>query len=190
MEIYKTCLFNDKYLIGDNGTLKSLIRQNSNRFKDDIVKGLTKPDGYKMYWIKDKWHYSHRLVAIHFIPNPDNLSDVNHKDGNKSNNSINNLEWMSHKDNIIHSYKVLNRNTPKGRDHWNYGKAVKQSSIKLMSDAKTGNKHPRFKGYYIFNGNKYSSLASIPRGWKITVKKAKYYCMNNLNGYSFLAVSV
>ena len=44
----------------------------------------------------------HRLVAQAFIPNPMNLSDVNHKDRNKSNNNLDNLEWVSHKDNINH----------------------------------------------------------------------------------------
>lgn len=47
----------------------------------------------------------HRLMAETFIPNPDNLRDVNHKDGNKLNNDISNLEWSSHSDNIKHSYK-------------------------------------------------------------------------------------
>ena len=45
-----------------------------------------------------------RLVAIAFIPNPDNLSDVNHKDMNKLNNHVSNLEWTSHSDNVKHSY--------------------------------------------------------------------------------------
>jgi len=42
----------------------------------------------------------HRLVALTFIPNPYNYTDVNHKDENKLNNRIDNLEWMSHKDNM------------------------------------------------------------------------------------------
>lgn len=45
----------------------------------------------------------HRFVAITFLPNPDNLPVVNHIDGNKSNNNVDNLEWMSHTDNIRHS---------------------------------------------------------------------------------------
>lgn len=48
-------------------------------------------------------HFVHRLVAEAYINNPDKLSDVNHKDENKQNNSINNLEWLDHKSNICYS---------------------------------------------------------------------------------------
>ena len=51
----------------------------------------------------------HRLIAITFIPNPGNLSQVNHIDGNKSNNYITNLEWCSSSENQLHSRRVLNR---------------------------------------------------------------------------------
>lgn len=46
----------------------------------------------------------HRLVAEAYIPNPENLTDVNHKDKNRQNNCLSNLEWLSHKDNI--NYKT------------------------------------------------------------------------------------
>ena len=45
----------------------------------------------------------HRLVAKKFIPNPDNLPQVNHKDGDKSNNQASNLEWVTGKQNVDHS---------------------------------------------------------------------------------------
>lgn len=51
---------------------------------------------------KVKAHKIHRLVAQAYIPNPDNLSDINHLDEDKSNNSVDNLEWCSHKDNCNH----------------------------------------------------------------------------------------
>ena len=56
-------------------------------------------NGYK----RAAGHLTHRLVAITFLPNPDNLPIVNHIDGNKSNNNVSNLEWVSHTDNMRHS---------------------------------------------------------------------------------------
>ena len=54
--------------------------------------------------IGSKLEYIHRLVAKAFIPNPDNLPQVNHKDFDKSNNDVSNLEWVSRADNIQHSH--------------------------------------------------------------------------------------
>lgn len=48
----------------------------------------------------------HRLVALAFIPNPEHLAEVNHKDGNKNNNNVWNLEWMTHYDNVIHAIET------------------------------------------------------------------------------------
>ena len=46
----------------------------------------------------------HRLVAKAFIPNPDNLPEINHIDGNKQNNAASNLEWATRRENTIHAY--------------------------------------------------------------------------------------
>ena len=51
---------------------------------------------------KQRTFLLHRLLAEAFIPNPNNLSEVNHKDGNKLNNSLDNLEWVSRSENIRH----------------------------------------------------------------------------------------
>lgn len=63
-------------------------------------------NGYKHVKIAGKLFYVHRLVAIAFIPNPQNKPQVNHKDGNRSNNNVSNLEWVTAKENSQHALKT------------------------------------------------------------------------------------
>lgn len=55
---------------------------------------------------KDVTARVHRLVAAAFVPNENNLETVNHKDGNKQNNSASNLEWINRKEQMKHAYKM------------------------------------------------------------------------------------
>lgn len=67
----------------------------------------------------------HRLVAKTFIPNLENKKEVNHKDWNKHNNNLDNLEWCTRSENSSHSYRVL-WNIPYKTPKWTTGKPVKQ----------------------------------------------------------------
>ena len=70
-----------------------------------ILGGSTHKDGYRFITIKGKQIPIHRIVAESFIENEYNKPFVNHKDGNKMNNSVDNLEWVTQQENIQHSCK-------------------------------------------------------------------------------------
>lgn len=63
-------------------------------------------NGYYTVSIRGKRRHVHRLVALCHIPNPDNLPQVNHIDGNKTNNNVNNLEWVTPQENINHAIRT------------------------------------------------------------------------------------
>lgn len=77
--------------------------------KGEVAKLYTTSSGYKSIWIHIKGKQNnypqlvHRLVAVAFIPNPDNKLEVNHIDSNKENNWVGNLEWVTHQENINHA---------------------------------------------------------------------------------------
>lgn len=82
------------------------------RHGDRILAGSYHSDGYIFTTIKGDQIPIHRFVANAFIPNPDRLPEVNHKDGNKMNNSAANLEWVTRSENVKHAFD--NGLQPKG----------------------------------------------------------------------------
>lgn len=73
----------------------------------DLLSLYDHPRGYKSVSLSlcDNYRLKlvHRIVAETFIPNPENKPQINHKDGNKENNKVNNLEWVTQKENSVHA---------------------------------------------------------------------------------------
>lgn len=93
--------YSKNIFVCENGDVKS---------HDRLLKGEITNSGYKRLHVSingESFKLSvHRLVAELFIPNPNNLPCVNHKDGNKLNNHVDNLEWCTYGENLSHAFKT------------------------------------------------------------------------------------
>lgn len=104
------------YQVSNLGRVRSLdryVRHSSGGKmlrRSKVLKLTPDVDGYSTVGLylggKSSTFKVHRLVAEVFIPNFDNLPEVNHKDGVKSNNNLGNLEWSTHKENMQHAFKT------------------------------------------------------------------------------------
>lgn len=100
-EIWKDITgYEGRYKVSNLGKVKSLI---SNRILSPVC-----IQGYLLVDLsangKAIKKFIHRLVAIHFIPNPDSKPQVNHKKGNKKDNRATQLEWVTDRENKVHAY--------------------------------------------------------------------------------------
>lgn len=103
MEIWRPITGTKGFIeVSNKGRARSLLRGTPK-----VLKTQVDNKGYHRVRVtieREKVTYKvHREVARVFIPNPDGLPQVNHKDGNKSNNSVDNLEWITNKDNAHHA---------------------------------------------------------------------------------------
>lgn len=93
-----------------SNTIKTYWVSNLGRFKNSfgIIVINSKPtlSGYRVVGIDNATYRLHRIVAQTFIENPENKEQVNHIDGNKTNNAVSNLEWVTNQENQIHKFKT------------------------------------------------------------------------------------
>ncbi len=122
--------------ISDHGRVRSkdrYVRKGYGKGFDALIRGRIQPPslmkvGY--YRARPANHfdfYVHILVARAFVPNPNNLPEVNHRDLNKRNNHWTNLEWVTHKENMHHAMQAKLVRRKNGR--WNWTRTPIESSI-------------------------------------------------------------
>lgn len=129
------------YQISNLGRVKSLERtvESGNKMRN-LKETIRTPVKHKLGYMglnlskdsKIKGHLIHRLVAMHFVPNPNRSPEVNHIDGVKTNNVHTNLEWCTRKENINHAIdNALTRQN--GTDsHWSKLTNDEVSSIRFI----------------------------------------------------------
>ena len=97
-----------RYMISNFGNVKSFCNH-----KERLLTITTQISGYNYVMMqingKPKNYRLHRLVAMAFVPNPHGYKEINHIDGNKTNNRAENLEWSTRSQNMRHIYQVLGR---------------------------------------------------------------------------------
>ena len=105
MEVWKPISEADGYFISNYGRVCSKKKDEPLILKTKII-----PNGYEQVNLWNNsgrlYRYVHRLVAQAFLDNPENLPQVNHIDGKKNNNHVNNLEWISLSENQIHAFRT------------------------------------------------------------------------------------
>lgn len=126
--------YHGNYLISSLGRIKSITREESYPLRNNDPNSKIRIKKYQDKILKQKFTFdrnknptyllsrlkyrrselTHRIVAKAFINNPENKPFVNHKDGVKTNNTIDNLEWCTKLENEHHAWNVLKRNSTKG----------------------------------------------------------------------------
>lgn len=169
----------ESYLVSSDGRVKSIDRICGKR--KGIVKGKIMNGGLTKGYcsvvlhnvVSKKGMYVHRLVAQAFIPNPNNLPQVNHKNGIKTDNRVENLEWISISDNHLHSYKYLNRTRPDNSGMNNPNRKLTPKQVAFIKEKYLSGKMDSLQLAKKFNINRnYVYLLAKNKTWKQSWKTA------------------
>lgn len=111
-EIWRDIKDYPNYMVSNLGRVKSVNYRRTG--EEQILRQIKITNGYLQVGLYKngnfKPHYVHRLVAEAFIPNPDNKSEIDHINANKTDNQVCNLQWCSHKENINNPLTIVKIN--------------------------------------------------------------------------------
>lgn len=152
-EIWKDVVgFENLYQVSNLGRVKTLGNGRARNPKlcvEKVLKQGKSTRGYpQVCFIGKKTIVVHRLVAIAFIPNPENKPQINHKDGNKINNVASNLEWCTSSENNKHRYATGLHVQAKGKTD-NQSKPILQMDLQgnIIREWASQNEARREMGY-------------------------------------------
>lgn len=157
--------YDEHYVVSDTGTVYGrdrLVELPGGGVR--VVKGLElaqkkNKEGYRTVVLclngENRTCYVHRLVAQSYIDNPDNLPYVNHKDGNPANNRVDNLEWVTHSQNVRHGYN----------SHLNSNQGGTHSFAVGVFDSQLGRKFDTVKQWAEARGLNYHTARNILNGF-------------------------
>ena len=149
-EIWKTIDINPNYEVSSLGNVRSVTRQfecadgRTRTYQGKMLHPHFDLHGYKRVALgREQDNIAvHRLVAFAFIPNPNNYGCVNHKDGNKANNTVENLEWCDYSMNLVHAYATgLNQRPKKVKQMTLDGELIKVWDNANQCEQETGIDH-------------------------------------------------
>lgn len=112
-EVWKPIKYNPKYSVSSHGRIRGIYKTINGYLrkpqldKDGYPRILLHKDGQKLFGV-------HRLVAEAFLPKPEGKDQVNHKNGNKADNRVENLEWCTLSENRQHAFKTGLQSVPNG----------------------------------------------------------------------------
>lgn len=158
-EVWKECPIAKPYEVSSLGRIR-------NPKTGRVLSQCNHSKGYLIVNICGGTKTVHKLVASTFIDKPQDKKEINHKNGNKKDNRIENLEWVTHSENNLHCYRILKR--------------------KLSCLGKFGKDHPRSKPVVRISVNNnekivYQSLTEAAKENNVSVSYISTHCLGKSN---------